>query len=178
MLSPVGKMPQAKRRRGNSVRNLGRGRTSTQQRPLESELKFAHRAERIGEDHLKVLDCLQQRIGLGTIGCFASSAQPGANPIRAPAQALEQMVNRLQGERQPQGLRCGFDEGVGQQPGQQLRKQRGTEGVTREHLGPENGERAAAAATLAAIGTKDPLSPGCLAVGFGGIVAVEQAVPV
>jgi hypothetical protein len=118
VLSLVGKIPLAKRRRGNSVRNLGCGRTSTQQGLLESELKLAHRAERISEDHLKMLDCLQQRIGLGTIGCFASSAQPGANPIRTPAQALEHMVNRLQRERQAQGLRCGFDEGVGQQLGQ------------------------------------------------------------
>ena len=157
---------------------MGCVRTSTQQGLLESELKFAHRTERISEDPVEMLDSLQQRIGLGTIGCFASPAQPGANSIRTPAQALEHMVNRLQRERQAQGLRCGFDEGVGQQLDQQLRKQRGTEGVTREHLGPENGERAAAAATLAAIGTKDPLSPGCLAVGCGGIVAVEQAVPV
>jgi len=59
-----------------------------------------------------------------------------------------------------------------------LPKQRGREGVTWEHLGPENGKGASAAAALAAIGTKDALSPGRLAVGFDGIVAVEQAVPV
>jgi hypothetical protein len=67
---------------------LGWGRASTQQRLLESELKFAHRAERVSEDTLKMLNGLQQRIGLGTIGCFSASAQAGPKPIGAPAQAL------------------------------------------------------------------------------------------
>jgi len=47
-----------------------------------------------------------------------------------------------------------------------------------QDLGPENGKGASAAVALAAIGTKDPLSPGRLAVGLGGIVAVKNAVPV
>lgn len=50
--------------------------------------------------------------------------------------------------------------------------------MARQDLGQENGKSASAAAALAAIGTEDPLSPGRLAVGFGGIVAVENAVPV
>jgi hypothetical protein len=47
-----------------------------------------------------------------------------------------------------------------------------------QDLGQENGKGASAAAALAAIGTKDPLAPGRLAVGFGRIVAAKNAVPV
>jgi len=50
--------------------------------------------------------------------------------------------------------------------------------VTRQNLGQEDRKGASAAAALAAIGTKNPLSSGRLAVGFARIVAVKKAVPV
>jgi hypothetical protein len=50
--------------------------------------------------------------------------------------------------------------------------------MARQDLGPENRKRASTAATPAAIGTKNPLATGRLAVGLGRIVAAEQAVPV
>jgi hypothetical protein len=59
-----------------------------------------------------------------------------------------------------------------------LAQQRGGEGMTREHSSQEDGESPSATPALAAIGTKDPLAPGRAAVECGGIVAVEQTVPV
>ncbi len=50
--------------------------------------------------------------------------------------------------------------------------------MTRQNLGQEDRKGASAAAALAAIGTKNPLPSGRLAVGFAGIVAVKNAVPV
>jgi hypothetical protein len=50
--------------------------------------------------------------------------------------------------------------------------------VTRQNLGQKNGKGPATTATLAAIGTKDPLTPLGLSGGLGRIVAVKFAVPV
>jgi hypothetical protein len=88
------------------------------------------------------------------------------------------MIKRLQTKGRRQRLRGGFERSAGQPLDEQAPQQRGRDAMARQDLGQENGKSASAAAALAAIGTKDPLSPGRLAVGFGGIVAVENAVPV
>jgi len=49
--------------------------------------------------------------------------------------------------------------------------------VTGQNLSQEDRKGASASPALSAIGTKNPLSSGQLAVGFGGIVAVKKAVP-
>ena len=88
------------------------------------------------------------------------------------------MIKRLQAKGRPQRLRGGLERRAGQPLDEQAPEHRGRKAMSRQDLSPENGKRATAAAAPAAIGTKNPLTPGRLAVGLGGIVAEEQAVPV
>ena len=125
-----------------------------------------------------MLDRLQQRIDLGTLRRRLSATEPATHHVQALAQPVEHMIKRLQakGRRQPPGR--GLERSAGQALAQQVPEHRGRQTVTGQDLSPENGKRASAAAALAAIGTKNPLTTDRLAVGIGGVVAVEKTVPV
>lgn len=125
-----------------------------------------------------MLGRLQEGIALEAVRSFLPATQASPHSIQPVAQALEQMINRLQGKGQTCRLRRGLDSGFGQQLDQQLPHNGGVEGVPRQHLRPKNGEGAPAAAAPAAIGAKDSLSPSGLAIGLGGIVAEKKAVPI
>ena len=75
-------------------------------------------------------------------------------------------------------MRCGFNRSAGEHLSEQLPKQRGRGGMSRQDIRQEDRKGAPAAAALAAIGTKDPLAADQLSIGLSGIVALEKAVPV
>lgn len=162
----------AAQRRGSPLK------ISTQERLLESELKLAHWTEGVHEEPLQMFDRLQQRIGLRTLGRRPASAQGRAHLIQALAQPVQQMINRLQSQRLTQRRDHGLDAGLAQPLDQQLPQPRGGEAMARQDVGQKNGKGASAAAALAAVGTKDPLTSDGLSVGLVGIVAVKEAVPV
>jgi hypothetical protein len=145
---------------------------------LKRELKIAHRAEACGKNKLQMLGGLEERIGLATVGCLVAAAESATNRVEPLAQPLQQVINRLQCKRQAEILNGRFDAGVRQEIDQKLAQQGGADGVARQNFGQENRKRFSAAAALSAIGTKDPLAPAQAAVGNGGIIAVEDAVPV
>jgi hypothetical protein len=89
------------------------------------------------------------------------------------------VIDRLQRERQAQLLNGGFDAGVGQKLNQKPAHRRGAGGMARQNLRQEDRKGFSAPPAPAAIRTEDPLtSRAAAAIIFGGIVAVEEAVPV
>ena len=152
--------------------------SSAQQRPLEGQLPFQQGTGALGKDRLQMLDGLPERIGLRTLRRFLPTAQPTAHGIQSLAQAMAQMIASLQSQEGTHGLRRAFERSVLEPLAEQLPKQRGIEGVAWQNVGQKDRERSPATCTPAAIGTKDPLPSGHAAAGFGGIVAVKNAVPV
>lgn len=76
-------------------------------------------------------------------------------------------------------MRRRFDAAIGQQIEQKLAQQCGGEGVARQNVGQKNREASSAAATLSAVGAKDPLASSQeAAILSEGIVAVKNAVPI
>lgn len=148
------------------------------QRVLASLLKHFQGAGGVGEDALEVLGGLQERVGLGTLGSLLLAAEPGAQIGQPPAQALEQMIKRLQSERRRQRLNRRLDGPARQQTAEQFPEPGSGHGVARQHLGKEDAKGAATAAALPAIGAPDHLPALCLALGGAGIVAEELAVAV
>jgi hypothetical protein len=141
-------------------------------------LKATQGTGRFGEDALEMFNALEQRVGLRTLRSLLLSAEPRAQ-IRQPCpQPLEQMIESLQFERQPQRLDRRFDGAAGQQPAQQWPQPRSGDAVAGQHLGQEDRKGPPAAAALAAIGAKDPLPAQGLTLGLGGVVAVKFAVPI
>lgn len=125
-----------------------------------------------------MLDGLQERIGLGTIGRGLAAAKQATKPIQAQTQSPAQVVERFQGKGQAQGMSGAFEGSMGQQGDQESAQHRGGEGVTWEHIAQENGERAATTAAVAARGAEDALAAQGWMGGIVGIVAVKEAVPV
>lgn len=160
----------------------GRGtvgrRPSTQKGLLEGELEFDQQSGGAGEERLKMLNGLEERIGLGTVGRGLAAAKQAAQGIDAAAQALAQVVESFQSEGQVQRMGSAFERSARQQGDEQPAQQRGGHGVAGKHLGQENGEGVAATAAPAAIGAEDALAAQGLTGGVGGIVAVKEAVPV
>jgi len=115
---------------------------------------------------------------LATVGCPMAAAESATNRVEPLAQPLQQVINRLQSKRQAEILNSRFDAGARQEIDQKLAQQGCADGVPWQNFGQENRKRFSAAAALSAIGTKDPLAPAQAAVGSGGIIAVEDAVPV
>jgi hypothetical protein len=121
---------------------------------------------------------LQERIGLRTGGGLLLTAQERAHLSQSLSQPLQKMIKSLQAKGQAQRLRGGFNRRLRQQSAEQLPEQRGAHRMARQDLGEENREGASTPTALTAIGAKDTLASAEAALGGGGIVALEKAVPV
>jgi hypothetical protein len=98
--------------------------------------------------------------------------------IQATAQTLAQVVERFKSQGQAQGVGGALERSAGEQSDQESAQERGGHGVAWKRVGQENGEGMAATGAMAAIGAKHALAAERLPGGVGGIVAVQEAVPV
>jgi hypothetical protein len=80
---------------------------SAQQRLLENELKLTDWTGRAGEGGLQVLNGLEKRIAVGTVGRSLSTAEADADDVESTAEAPEQVIQRLQGQGQLKVVRGG-----------------------------------------------------------------------
>ncbi len=142
------------------------------------QLKLRRRTRAAGEHRPEMFHRLQQRIGLRADRRWALTTEPRPQRIQPPDQAPAQAIDRFQGEGQPHLFHRRLAGKSRQQFHQPLPHQRGREGVTRQNLCHQQGERPAASLTQTAIGTIHPLAPLPLAAGLARIVAEGTAMPV
>lgn len=107
---------------------------SLKERLLKEELKLADGTEVAGANGLQMFHRLPEWIGMRTGGRCSPIKQPAPNLGQALAQALQEVINRFQGERQAQFLSRRFDAGDGQQLNQELAQQNGADRVARQNI--------------------------------------------
>jgi hypothetical protein len=126
------------------------------------------------EDLLKMFHCLQQRFAMATGRRWRSASMKfGSQNAQAMAQTLQEMVERVQGQRPLTGFGGGLD-GERYAPPQEERPEDGCrDGVTRQELGEKHRETASATTPFAAFGTTDALPAFDLFLNALNLVAVE-----
>jgi len=130
------------------------------------------------EERLQVAERLVQRIGLRAGGRRLFSAEQTSHRIKAASQSSDQAVDRLQGKRQAQRFRCGFERRATEQGTQQRPQQRRIERVPRQYACEKKRERFPAATALSAIGAKHTLASSERTVRYRQIIAAQHAVAV
>lgn len=88
---------------------FGRASRLSHQRLIKADLKLLERTRDVREDGLKMLDRLQERVGLGAGGWILLAAQKRANHVQAQAQTLAQAIKRIQREQSAQRFDGGFE---------------------------------------------------------------------
>ena len=99
----------AKRCGPNSARGTATGGGLSEEGTLKMQLKLRWRTRTGWKGAFEVSDCLQQRIGVQTLGRLLFSAEPGPEPVQPSAQFLAQPVECLQREGQAQLFRGCFE---------------------------------------------------------------------
>lgn len=181
-LSPTGNPPPEKHPRRNWGKNTAAlepvRQDSTQQRMLKTKLESRQRTALRREHRPQMLDRVQQRIRLGA-GRRRPLAAKARTPVVEPlAQSTSEAIHRLQRKRQAQLLRRRLERKPRQQLHEPWPHQRRRQRVTRQHLRQQEREGFSTTAPPPAIGTKHPLAPQRLRPGLGGIIAVQETVPV
>lgn len=125
-----------------------------------------------------MLNGLEERIGLATIGRVVPLAQEGAQRIQTAAQTLAQVVKRFQRQRQSQAMGGALQRNTRQQGNEEPAQERGGHRVAWQRVGQENGKGMTATGTVAAIGAVHTLAAHQSSGGLRGIVAVQETVPV
>lgn len=154
------------------------GEGSAQERTLEVQLKGCGRTGIPRKYSLKMFEGLEQRDDLMSGGRRLFAAEPGTQIIQPVLQFASQPTHRLQRIRQAQFFGGALEGEPGQELEQPRPQPRGPDGMAGQHVSQEEGKRAPATATPAAIGAKDPLTPHRPSVHAHRIVAVELAVAV
>lgn len=145
---------------------------------LKTTLKSGGRTPLAREHGLQVFNGVQQGINPSADRRWLLAAKAGPPIVELPTQFPPEVIDRLQCKGQPEFFGGGFDGKSGQQFHQPGPQARGGERVPWQHVRQHQGEGAPATAALAPIGTEDPLAPDGAPVGFIGIVAAQDAVPV
>lgn len=125
-----------------------------------------------------MLEGLEQRIGMGAVWWFTALAESHSDDVQSSAQALEEMVDRLQSHGRFDLMERSSDRDARQESAQELREERSAEGMSGQDISEEYRKRAAAACALPAIGTVNPLPSDHAVNGPGGAVPMENTVPI
>ncbi len=131
VLSLVRKLVLEKPRRLNLEKNERRPARSTQKGTLKMPLKLRGWTRALGEDGLKMLHRLEQRIGVRAGRRFLFAAKPTPQRVQMASQSLLQPIHGFQGKRQPQRFGGGFQGQARQHLDQPLPHQWRGQGVTR-----------------------------------------------
>lgn len=157
-----------------------RGHSQNSSRPgtLEVLLEGFDWADNLWENDVQMRKGVKQRIGTPAVGRTPDPGQSRSQNTQTAPESLDQMIERIQRQRRCRGLPGGPDRKTVAPPEDRLPDQCGGETVSRQHPGKQNRKRAAAAATLSAVGTECPLPPGDAACVRRRIVAIHPAVPI
>jgi hypothetical protein len=145
---------------------------------LKLELKLRRGTRALGKHALEVSDGLKQRIGACALGRFLLAAKPSPQSVQTAAQFSAQLIEGLQGKRQTQLFRRGFEREPGYPLDQPSPQPVGPESVARQNIGQEDAEAATTAATLATAAAPHPLPAKTIALSGQRIVAVKLTVVV
>jgi len=145
---------------------------------IKADLKLPDWTRGVWKDGLKMLDRLQERVGLGTGRRFLIAAQKRANHLQASAQSSAQMIKRRHVKQRVKRQGGGIERKAAQPKAEQRPQQRGGDTVPGQHIGQKDRERASTAPALAAIRAKDTLPPETPPLPAIGIIAAKKAVTI
>ncbi len=177
-LLPAGKAAAGRECGANSARQKGGGMTSAHERTGENQLKLLKRAGRRRKERQEMPDGVQEGIGLRSLRGLLLLTEQGTEHVQPQPQPSAQLIKRLQGKGQSQGLDGRLERSAGEQLAEQLPEPGGGDTVAGQHVGKEKGKSSSTAAALATVRTIHSLASELLAGRVGGVVPVKEAVAV